>query len=86
MGWRSKILTAVAWLLGTVLSFVISYSLIFLVGYLTDSSPVGICGPFGPAGSLLLIMLLGSLPASILTGWYAGRRARRHYSRQEKTT
>jgi len=85
MGWRPMLLTAVAWLLGTVLSFVVFYALILLLGYLTNSGAAGICGPFGPAGGMLFIMLIGYLPASILAGWYAGRRARRHYSRQVKT-
>lgn len=68
----------------TGLSFVALVAITFLIGLLTDSGPLGICGPFGPAGNFLMGLLFCSVPLSVVVGAYAARRSYRHFTREEK--
>jgi len=81
-----KSLTFVVWVLATGLSFGAVVAGTALIGKLTHSGPLGICGPYGPAAGLLVWMLLGSIPVSIVVGAYAAWRSYRYLTREEKKT
>ena len=80
MNWKQKLLTFLAWLVVTCLSFVGLLLLIVFLAWATNSGPAGSCGPWGPIGSLLLPMALAAIPASIVFGVYAARRWNRYRS------
>jgi hypothetical protein len=44
-----------------------------VVGELTDSGMLGICGPYGPHADLVGCIFLGSFPAAIVAGVFAAR-------------
>jgi hypothetical protein len=59
-------------LVAALLTFVLWFGLIVLIGHGSDSSPVGICGPTGPCGMMLFIMGLASPFVCLLTGILTG--------------
>ena len=56
-------------------AFVVSCLLLSAIGAITNSPPVGICGTYGPAGSLLLMLLLATV---LVSGVFYVRRAYRN--------
>ena len=46
-------------------------------------SGLGSCGPYGPLGGIVILMMLGSLPAGILAGIVAASLLRRRYFTHE---
>ena len=79
-----KSATFLVWLCGTFLSFVAGVAATIAVGKVTNSGPLGICGPYGPAADLMVWMVLGSIPASIAVGTYAAWRSHRYLTRDEQ--
>ena len=63
----------VVWLLFAELAFVGMLFLTAMVGKWTGSGLLGICGPYGPHGGLIVITLLCSVPVSLIVGMLAAR-------------
>jgi hypothetical protein len=80
VNWKQTLLTFLAWLMVTCLSFVGLLLLIVFLAWATNSGPAGSCGPSGPIGTLLIPMALAAIPASIIFGVYAASRWNRHRS------
>ena len=78
MNWRLRFYAIGTGLVGPVLSFAAILGLAMLIGYATNSG-FGSCGPYGPASSVVIIMILGSVPASILIGLLAAQWAQRRF-------
>jgi hypothetical protein len=71
-----------------ILTFILWVGLIVLVSALTNSAPAGICGPAGPLGGILLLMVLTS-PLVASAGGIAGaiynrRKAKRKLEADKK--
>ena len=84
MNWKQELLTFLAWLLVTCLSFVGLLLLIVFLAWATNSGPAGSCGPWGPIGTLLIPLALAAIPASIIFGVYAASRRNRYRSAATK--
>jgi hypothetical protein len=64
-------------------TFVAGVGIAGMVGDMTHSGMLGICGPYGPHADLVGCIFLGSLPASIVAGIFAARRFYRYCCRDE---
>jgi hypothetical protein len=54
----------------TILTFVLWFGLIVLIGFVTDSGPGGICGPTGSFGGILFYMVLLSPMIALFVGFF----------------
>jgi hypothetical protein len=57
----------------SLLTFVGGASCAVVVGKLTDSGMLGICGPYGDHAGLVGCIFLGSFPAAIVVGLFSAR-------------
>ena len=73
----------VVWLLASCLAAAVFFGLAVLIGKVTGSGS-GSCGPYGPLGGFIIVMMIGAIPVGILTGIYAAQRVHRHYLGCEK--
>jgi hypothetical protein len=63
-----KIFAALVFGVGGLLTFVAGASTAIMVGQLTNSGLLGICGPYGDHADLVGCIFLGSFPAAIAAG------------------
>ena len=69
------------WLLVSMLSLGVGLAATASVAELTHSG-LGSCGPYGPAFNLVVCMLIGSFPVSVVAGCIAAWRFRRYLARE----
>jgi hypothetical protein len=76
---RKTLLSAIGVFFGVApVIFTMFLFVIIVLGALTDSGLLGICGPYGPAANILWILFLAALPASVIVGAYASWRTHRY--------
>lgn len=68
-----KFFSTVIFILAALFTFVAGVCCAGMVGVLTDSGMLGICGPYGPHADLVGCIFLGSIPAAILAGFISAR-------------
>jgi hypothetical protein len=70
---RRKFLAAVVFLAAGSVTFVAGVSSAAMVGELTHSGLLGICGPYGEHADLVGLIFLGSFPGAIVAGVFSAR-------------
>jgi len=68
----------------SLLIFVAGASCAILVGQLTHSGLLGICGPYGDHAGLVGCIFIGSFPAAIVAGFFSARYFYRRISDEHK--
>lgn len=68
-----KLFTMLIFILASLLTFIVGVCCASLVGRLTGSGMLGICGPYGPHAGLVGCIFLASFPAAIAAGFFSAR-------------
>jgi hypothetical protein len=80
---RPIIVAILVFLIMAFLTLSVGMIAVYVVGEITHSGMLGICGPYGPAADWLGFILLGSIPASLIVGILCARSAYRQLARNK---
>ena len=75
---HAKLLASVVFMAAGSLTLISGATFAAIVGELTKSGLLGICGPYGPHADLVGSLFLGSLLASLVVGIFSAKRFYRH--------
>ncbi len=74
---RPTLVAVMVFLMTGFVTFCCGMVTVYVVGEVSHSGMLGICGPYGPAADWLFLIFFGSVPASCVVGFFCARSAYR---------